>query len=358
MFASTNLVIEIGAVIWILLGWQFFLADYVGGGILIVLMALGFVYVVPEGLAEAARENVTGDDDTVQDPVCGMEIDPDEAEHSIEHDGETHYFCSQSCKDSFDPEAANTTIREQATSWSGWRALADKQWSEWGMLWDEIAIGFVFAGLIAGFIPESVWTTVFSGETFGLPVYVVWTAILGALIGVATFVCSVGNVPFGTVLWANGLPFGAVLSYIYADLIVPPIMGRLSRVLRPAVHWRPLRDDLRHRGHHGCRHPLPLHGTRVHPAPVVGADRGSGDRARLQGRPQRASDDPVRRTLLPPPFGGQHGEPKRRGASGRLNALAIRVSRVPFASQRPPVRYRFHQRRPVRSPPVRRTPRR
>jgi YHS domain-containing protein len=224
MFASTNLVIEIGAAIWILLGWQFFLADYVGGGILIVLMALGFVYVVPEGLAEAARENVTGDDDTVQDPVCGMEIDPDEAEHSIEHDGETHYFCSQSCKDSFDPEAANTTIREQATSWSGWRALADKQWSEWGMLWDEIAIGFVFAGLIVGFIPESVWTTVFSGETFGLPVYVVWTAILGALIGVATFVCSVGNVPFGTVLWANGLPFGAVLSYIYADLIVPPIM--------------------------------------------------------------------------------------------------------------------------------------
>lgn len=64
----------------------------------------------------------------------------------------------------------------------------------------------------------------FSGPTFGLPVYVFWTAALGAVIGVATFVCSVGNVPFGAVLFSNGLPFGSVLSYIYADLIVPPIM--------------------------------------------------------------------------------------------------------------------------------------
>ncbi|WP_267643239.1 permease [Haloarchaeobius amylolyticus] len=225
MFASTNLVIEIGIVIYLLLGWQFLLADLVGGFILIGLMAFGFVYLVPDEVVEQARENVLDEGtQTVEDPVCGMEIDPDEADHSIEHDGKTYYFCSQSCKDSFDPEEANTTIREQATSLAGWKALADKQWSEWGMLWDEIAIGFIFAGLIAGFIPESVWTTVFSGPTFGLPVYVLWTAALGAVIGVATFVCSVGNVPFGAVLFSNGLPFGSVLSYIYADLIVPPIM--------------------------------------------------------------------------------------------------------------------------------------
>ena len=225
MFASTNLVIEIGAVIWILLGWQFLLADVVGGFMLIGLMAFGLAYVVPEKVVEQARENVLEEGaPTVQDPVCGMEVNPEETDYSTEHDGETYYFCSQSCKDSFDPEEANTTIREQATSLSGWKALADKQWKEWGMLWDEIAIGFVFAGLIAGFIPQSVWTSVFSGPTFGLPVYVFWTAILGAVIGVATFVCSVGNVPFGAVLFSNGLPFGSVLSYIYADLIVPPIM--------------------------------------------------------------------------------------------------------------------------------------
>nr|WP_236044597.1 permease [Halomicroarcula nitratireducens] len=225
MFASTNLVIEIGAVIWILLGWQFLLADVVGGFILIGMMAFAFTYLVPDDVVEEARENVLDDAErTVQDPVCGMEVNPDDADHSIEHDSETYYFCSESCKESFDPEEANTTIREQATSMSGWKALADKQWKEWGMLWDEIAIGFIFAGLIAGFIPEQVWTTVFSGATFGLPVYVFWTAVVGALIGVATFVCSVGNVPFGAVLFSNGLPFGSVLSYIYADLIVPPIM--------------------------------------------------------------------------------------------------------------------------------------
>jgi uncharacterized membrane protein YraQ (UPF0718 family) len=224
MFASTNLVIEIGAVIWILLGWQFLLANVVGGLLLIVLMAVGLTCVVPDHIVETARENVTDDDQTVQDPVCGMEVNPEEADHSIEHDGTTYYFCSQSCKESFDPSDAETSIRSQATSWQGWKALADKQWSEWGMLWDEIAIGFIFAGLIAGFIPQSVWTSIFSSGSTGAPAYILWTAALGAVIGIATFVCSVGNVPFGTVLWTKGLPFGSVLSYIYADLIVPPIV--------------------------------------------------------------------------------------------------------------------------------------
>ena len=225
MFASTNLVIEIGAVIWILLGWQFLVADIVGGFMLIGLMAVGFVYLTPQEVIEQARENIRDEGgETVQDPVCGMEVDPQETDYRTEHDGETYYFCSESCEESFDPAEANTTIREQATSLSGWKALADKQWSEWGMLWDEIAIGFIFAGLIAGFIPEQVWTSVFSSSTFGLPVYVFWTALLGTVIGIATFVCSVGNVPFGAVLFSNGMPFGAVLSYIYADLIVPPIM--------------------------------------------------------------------------------------------------------------------------------------
>ncbi|MFC7202749.1 permease [Haloferax namakaokahaiae] len=224
MFASTNLVIEIGAVIWILLGWQFLAADILGGFILIGLMAFGFVYLVPDEVVEQARKNVEDEVEKVQDPVCGMELTPDEADYSVEQDEKTYYFCSKSCKESFDPEQQQTSIRAQATSLSGWKALADKQWKEWGMLWDEIAIGFIFAGLIAGFIPEQVWTTIFSGPTFGVPVYVFWTAIVGAVIGVATFVCSVGNVPFGTILWTNGLPFGSVLSYIYADLIVPPIV--------------------------------------------------------------------------------------------------------------------------------------
>ncbi|PSP71934.1 permease [Halobacteriales archaeon QS_3_64_16] len=225
MFAATNLVIEIGIVIWLLLGWQFLLADFLGGLLLIGLMTVGFVYVVPDEMVGQAKQNaVGGREPTEQDPVCGIEVNPDETDHVVETDGGTHYFCSESCAESFDPEEANTTIKDSITSKQGWKRLADKQWKEWSMLWEDIAIGFVFAGILAGFVPDSAWTALFANEILGLPAFVVWTTILGAFIGVATFVCSVGNVLFATVLWTEGLSFGGVLSYIFADLIIPPLM--------------------------------------------------------------------------------------------------------------------------------------
>jgi hypothetical protein len=85
-------------------------------------------------------------------------------------------------------------------------------------------VDLVFAGILAGFVPDSVWTTLFANEILGLPAFVVWTTILGAVIGIITFGCSVGNVPFATVLWTEGLSFAGVSSYIYADLIIPPLM--------------------------------------------------------------------------------------------------------------------------------------
>jgi uncharacterized membrane protein YraQ (UPF0718 family) len=225
MFAATNPVIEIGIVIWLLLGWQFLVADFLGGLLLIGLMTVGFVYVVPGEVIDEARQNaVGGGDPTEQDPVCGMEVNPDETDHVIETDGGTYYFCSESCAESFDPEEANTTIKDSITSKQGWESLADKQWKEWSMLWEDIAVGFVFAGILAGFVPDSAWTALFANELLGVPAFVVWTTILGAFIGVATFICSVGNVPFATVLWTEGLSFGGVLSYIFADLIIPPLM--------------------------------------------------------------------------------------------------------------------------------------
>lgn len=226
MFASTNLVIEIGFVIWILLGWQFVVANYVGGLILIGLMAIFLTRVVPESIIDEARDIVQAESVLVKDPVCGMEVDPSETDHTIEYKGDTYYFCSESCKESFDPEEAaeNRTLRENITSRRGWEQLASKQWSEWMMLWEEILIGFIMAGLIAGFVPESAWTALFAQELLGMPAALVWGTIIGAIIGIATFVCSVGNVPFAAVLWVGGLPFGGVFSYIYADLIVPPIV--------------------------------------------------------------------------------------------------------------------------------------
>jgi len=224
MFAATNLVIEIGFVIWVLLGWEFVIANYVGGIILIVLMSLSLRFVVPQYIIEEARESVVSE--TITDPVCGMDVEPNSTEHSLEHRNESYYFCSEECKNSFNPKAAteNKSVKENVTTRAGWTKLADKQWSEWAMLWDEIAIGFIFAGLIAGFVPQSLWSSIFAQEAFGMPIALIWGAIIGATIGVITFVCSVGNVPFATVLWVGGLPFGGVFSYIYADLVVPPIV--------------------------------------------------------------------------------------------------------------------------------------
>lgn len=224
MFAATNLVIEIGFVIWVLLGWEFVVANYIGGFILIILMSFFLARVVPKQMIATARENVSIE--LVSDPVCGMDVDPEETDHTIEHQSETYYFCSESCKNSFSPEQAteNVSLWTNLTTLKGWKKLADKQWSEWGMLWNEIAIGFIFAGIIAGYVPQTVWTSLFAQEFLGMPLALLWGAVIGAIIGIATFVCSVGNVPFATVLWVGGLPFGGVFSYIYADLIVPPIV--------------------------------------------------------------------------------------------------------------------------------------
>lgn len=226
MFASTNLVIEIGLVIWILLGWQFVLANYVGGIILIVVMAVILSRFAPASLIAEAREHAQDESTKVEDPVCGMELDPDSVDHTVTHNGETYYFCSQSCKDSFSPKDAveNRSVSENIRSRAGWEKLASKQWSEWMMLWEDILVGFIMAGIIAGFVPDSAWTALFAQELLGMPLALVWATIIGSIIGIATFVCSVGNVPFAAVLWVGGLPFGGVFSYIYADLIVPPII--------------------------------------------------------------------------------------------------------------------------------------
>lgn len=231
MFASTNLVIEIGLVMLVLLGWQFVVADFVGGVILIILMSIILTFVIPKKVIEHARKNVLKQEGLVYiDPVCGMEVLAEgkgATKFEKEFDGETYYFCSRHCMESFNPKNKKQEISfwQKATSIAGWKALADKQWKEWGMLSGDIIIGLILAGIIAAFIPNTFWTSLFSGQgALGLPLFVLWMSVAGAIIGILTFVCSVGNVPFAAVLWNRGLPFGGVLAYIYTDLVVPPIM--------------------------------------------------------------------------------------------------------------------------------------
>ncbi|MFB6071730.1 MAG: permease [Halobacterium sp.] len=221
-FASTNLVIELGLVMWILLGWQFVLADYVAGLLLIVLLAAVFQYVVPESWFEAAREHVLSAEG-VRDPVCGMDVDPtSEDAVALETESGTEYFCSDSCKRTYQEEHREDGTPSLATK-RGWRLAAKNAVGEWQMLWTDIVAGFLVAGLIGAFVPRSWWTALFGFGAEGSFGWVLASATVGVVVGVVTFVCSVGNVPFAVILWNNGIAFGGVMSFIFADLIVPTI---------------------------------------------------------------------------------------------------------------------------------------
>jgi uncharacterized membrane protein YraQ (UPF0718 family) len=228
-FASTNLVIELGLVMWILLGWEFVLADYAAGLLLIVLLAAVFQYVVPEEWFAAARDHVQSAEG-VRDPVCGMDVDPTSDDVvTLETDSGTEYFCSESCKRTYRDEREAGERQPSLATRQGWRLAAKNAVGEWKMLWTDIVAGFLVAGLIGAFVPRAWWTTLFDVGAQGSFTWVAASAIIGVTVGVVTFVCSVGNVPFAVILWSNGIAFGGVMSFIFADLIVPTITDAYRR---------------------------------------------------------------------------------------------------------------------------------
>ncbi|MFB6119936.1 MAG: permease [Halobacteriaceae archaeon] len=230
-FASTNLVIELGLVMWILLGWQFVVADVVAGLLLIVLLALTYGYVVPEAWFDAARDHLRSTEG-VRDPQCGMTVDPtDDDVLSLETDGGTEYFCSESCKTAYREAQSQreASVTDRLFTLDGWRLAAKNAVGEWGMLWKDIVAGFLVAGLIGAFVPPEWWTALFGVGATGSLTWVVASAAIGVVVGVVTFVCSVGNVPFAVILWSNGIAFGGVMAFIFADLIVPTIVDAYRR---------------------------------------------------------------------------------------------------------------------------------
>jgi uncharacterized protein len=187
-FASTNLVWELGLVLWVLLGWQFTLGEYVGGIVMIALMALLLRAFVPRRLEEAAR---------------------DHARRAAA--GHQHHSAGSSLG-----------WRERLTSAEAWSDVARNFRGDWRMLWKEIAIGFLLAGFIA-LAGDDFFNDIFlTGDSGLLPT--LWNAIAGPLIAVLSFVCSIGNVPLAAVLWSGGISFAGVMAFIFADLIVLPIV--------------------------------------------------------------------------------------------------------------------------------------
>jgi uncharacterized protein len=188
-FASTNLVWELGLVLWVLIGWQFTAAEYLGGIVMIVLMALLLrVFVSPRAEARAR-------------------------EHAREADsGHQHHMAGE-----------HMSWRERITSVSAWSDVAHNFRGDWQMLWKEISLGFLLAGFIAQ-LGDDFFNSLFVQNAPG-PVTAIENVIVGPLIAVLSFVCSVGNVPLAAVLWSGGISFGGVLAFLFADLIVLPIVA-------------------------------------------------------------------------------------------------------------------------------------
>jgi len=229
-FASTNLVLELGLVMWVLLGWQFVFANIVSGLILIALLVLVFRYIIPRNWFEVARDHVKETEGT-RDPNCGMEIDPEAGDVvSLEIEGgETLYFCSKNCRDAYRERSEEMTVHQRLRTRKGWENAFRNAIGEWQMLWKDILAGFLIAGLIGAFVPREWWTILFSFAGEATFLNVVASSLLGVFIGVITFVCSVGNVPFALILWKNGIAFSGVMAFIFADLIVPTIVHAYKR---------------------------------------------------------------------------------------------------------------------------------
>jgi uncharacterized membrane protein YraQ (UPF0718 family) len=188
-FASTNLVWELGLVLWILIGWQFTLAEYLGGVVMIVLMAVLLRAFVGPHLEQEARE------------------------HALQADsGHQHHT-----------EGEDMTWRERLGSARAWTDVAHNFRGDWKMLWKEIGIGFLLAGVVAQF-GNGFFESLFIHDA-PAPIPTIENVLVGPLIAVISFVCSVGNVPLAAVLWSGGISFAGVLAFLFADLVVLPIIA-------------------------------------------------------------------------------------------------------------------------------------
>lgn len=229
-FASTDLVLELSLVVLLLLGWQFAVAEIVGGLVAVAVLAVVYRRFVPAAWIERARAHARSLDET-ECPACGMGVEPADGAVAATIDGERRYFCGDGCRSAYEP----TTDRDAVTagpellSADRWRSATATAIGEWEMLWRDIVLGFAIAGLLAALVPTAWWTAVFGVGAEGSAARLLSNVVLGAVVGILTFLCSVGNIPFAVVLWQNGVSFGGVLAFIFADLLILPLVRTYHR---------------------------------------------------------------------------------------------------------------------------------
>ena len=192
--ASTNLVLELGIILALLMGWQFTLAEFIGGPIMIIAVALGFRLWMRGRIVDAAR---------------------DQAERGLAGSMEGHAAMDMSVQ-------SEGTLRQRLFSPEGFTSVSHFYVMDWASVIRDIVIGLLIAGAFAAWVPTS-WLQNFflAGDPTAAKI---WGPVIGPLVAVLSFVCSIGNVPLAAVLWNGGISFGGVISFIFADLIIIPII--------------------------------------------------------------------------------------------------------------------------------------
>ncbi|MGH3492320.1 MAG: permease [Sciscionella sp.] len=205
MVASTNLVVELGIVLWLLIGWEFALAEFVGGTIMIVLLGLVLPRVIPASWIAGARERLAAQEDPVREEV-GTEGTDAQHEHDAAEPG----------------ELTSLPWRRRLASKAGWSDAAGYTISDLTMLRKELVFGFIVAGFLAVLVPTAFWQSLFlTGHGF---LSSLENVVLGPPLAIISFVCSVGNVPLAAALWHGGISFGGVISFVFADLLTLPLL--------------------------------------------------------------------------------------------------------------------------------------
>ena len=202
--ASTNLVAELTIIIIVLMGWQFAAAEFIGGPLMVAIMAVLFRIFLSRKLVKEARE---------------------QANRGLKGKMEGHAQMDMSVEE-------GGSLWQRLTSSEGITATSHYFVMDWAAVWKDIAGGLLIAGALAAWVPQDFWKTFFltSHPTAAM----LWGPIVGPIVAILSFVCSVGNIPLAAVLWNGGISFGGVIAFIYADLIVLPIID----IYRKYYGWK------------------------------------------------------------------------------------------------------------------------
>ena len=202
-FASTNLVLELGILLAVLLGWQFTLAEFTGGPLMIILLVFLLKAFVRKPLVDAARQQADKGIQGRMEGHAGMDM-------SVHEGG----------------------IWQRMTSDKGRTAISHLFVMDWASLWIDIVGGLLIAGAISAWVPKEFWQAFFLQ---GHPLLAkLWGPLIAPFVAILSFVCSVGNVPLAAVLWNGGVSFGGVIAFLFADLIVLPILD----IYRKYYGWK------------------------------------------------------------------------------------------------------------------------